>query len=196
MYRQYRTQTTVIPTIVTHSVESTGGVHSGRVDEGVSTTEIIPTTGSNETGMIDTEWERHQNNLRGEILKKKDNIILKKSFLQEMYIRDIVSVSNGTVFVRIPFDLHSNDCGSPDCYRTEVSFHFKLGNSFKFPQKIPFQEHEDGCVEHETKISGTFELQELTDEYVIYHSVKDKKTLVLFRTNEKSGEYAYYVTNA
>ncbi|MBP7884901.1 hypothetical protein KAZ93_01810 [Patescibacteria group bacterium] len=195
IYRQYRTQTTVTPTIVTHSVESTGGGYSGTIP---ITTLMTGTneTGASATGDEDAAWAKHQNDLRNEILEKKENTILKESFLQEMYIRNIVSVANGLVFVRIPFDLHANDCGSPDCYRTEVSFHFKIGNSLKFPQKIPFQEHEDGCDTSETKISGTLELKELTDDYVIYHSVKNKKTLVLFRTNEKSGEYAYYVTNA
>ncbi|MBP7884900.1 hypothetical protein KAZ93_01805 [Patescibacteria group bacterium] len=48
IYRQYRTQTTVTPTIVTHSVESTGGGYSGRVDEGISTTEIMPITGNDQ----------------------------------------------------------------------------------------------------------------------------------------------------
>ncbi len=105
-------------------------------------------------------------------------------------------MSGGIVFFNISFDLHSSDCGSPDCYQTEVSFHFKLGNTFKFPQKIPFQEHEDGCDTSEKKISGTFELQELNEKYVIYYSTKYNRTLVLFSSNKESGTYAYYVTDA
>jgi len=117
--------------------------------------------------------------------------------LQEIYaIRNVVSVSGGIVFFDISFDLHGNDCGSPDCYRTDVSFNFKLGDTLKFPQKLAFQEHEDGCDTSEKKISGTFELQELNEKYVIYYSTKYKRTLVLFSSNKESGTYAYYVTDA
>jgi hypothetical protein len=147
---------------------------------------------NNTTDNTEDDWQKHQDSLRSEILKRKENKIVKESFLQEMYIRDIVRVSNDSVLVDIPFNLHGFDCGAPDCYSTDVSFGFKLGDSLKFPETLPFNEHESGCVP-ETRLSGVFQLQEQTAEHVIYHSAKHKRTLVLFNA-KKIGEIggAYY----
>ena len=140
------------------------------------------------------EFDDHQDSLRTEILKRKRNNILKESFLQEMYIRNVISISNDSLFVVIPFDVHSNDCGAPDCFSTDVYFSFKLGNTLVFPQKIQFEEHERGCIEEEYKLSGHFTLIEETSDRIIYHSKEQKRTLVLFRTREESGTFAFYFT--
>jgi hypothetical protein len=142
-------------------------------------------------GETTDNWQKHQDSLRSEILKRKENKLVKESFLQEMYIRDIVRVSNDSVLVHIPFNLHGFDCGAPDCYSTDVSFGFKLGDSLKFPETLPFKEHEFGCVP-ETRLSGVFQLQEQTAEHVIYHSTKHKRTLVLFSNYKIWGTTAYY----
>jgi hypothetical protein len=137
-------------------------------------------------------WEKHEDSLRHEILKRKENNILKESFLQEMYIRNVVSVLKDSLFVSIPFNLHGPDCGAPDCYQTDVSFSFKLGDTLRFPKELQFQEHEHGCVDKEIKISGVFQLKEVSSNHVIYHSTKYNRTLVLFNTNKESGAYAFY----
>jgi hypothetical protein len=106
-----------------------------------------------------------------------------------------VDIVNNNVEVKIPFDLHGPDCGAPDCYSTELSFSFRIIDTLIFPAKLPFREHEHGCIEKESRISGAFELVEQTKNYVIYHSAKHRRTLVLFATLAESGSIAYYFTN-
>jgi len=143
-------------------------------------------------GLNILNWKKYEDSLRNEILKRKENKILKEGFLQEMYIRNVVTVSNENLFVTIPFNLHASDCGAPDCYSTDISFSFKLGDTLIFPKKIPFQEHEHGCVEKERKLAGTFQLMEQADKHIIYHSAKFKRTLVLFSSAKESGTIAYF----
>lgn len=145
-----------------------------------------------DTRTTELTWEQYQDSLREEILKRKENIVLKNSFLQEMYIRNLVKVLNDSLFVIIPFNLHGPDCGAPDCYSTDVSFSFKLGDSLIFPEKLQFAEYEHGCIDHEKTLSGNFQLIEQTGKHIIYHSVKEKKTLVLFSTNKHTGTLACY----
>lgn len=141
-----------------------------------------------------TEWKKHEDSLREEILKRKENRILKESFLQEMYIRNVVTVSGDSLFFKIPFDLHGLDCGAPDCYSTDVSFHFRLGNTVTFPKILSVDEYEHGCVPKEKHLSMDFQLVEQTDKYVIYHSIRQKRTLALMNSNEYCGTTAYYFT--
>ena len=141
------------------------------------------------------EWEKREDSLRNVILSKKRNVILKESFLQEMYIRDIVKVSNDSLYITIPFNLHGPDCGAPDCYTTDVSFSLRLGDTLIFPQKLQFQEHLHGCVSNEERLSGDFQLVEQTGRHIIYHSAGHKKTLVLFGSNKDCGTTAYYFTD-
>ena len=148
-----------------------------------------------ETAKLTTlEWEKQEDSIRNEILKRKDNKIVKESFLQEMYIRNVVAVSNDSLFFNIPFNLHGPDCGAPDCYSTDISFNFRLGNTLIFPKTLPFDEHEQGCVDKEKRFKGSFQLVEQTDKHIIYHSIKHRRTLVLFRSNKDNGTTAYYFT--
>jgi len=140
------------------------------------------------------DWEKHQDSLRNEILNGKKNKFLRESFLQEMYIRNVVTISKDSLVVNIPFNLHGPDCGAPDCYSTDISFTFKLADIFIFPKNLQFQEHEHGCVDKELKLSGIFQLVEETENHVIYYSTKYKRTLVIFNSNEKNGTTAFYFT--
>jgi len=182
--KQQNEQKTTAKDKVVHSIDSIPNVNSQKNNDGKQKTP--------DSDFI--VWEKYEDSLRNEILNRKENNILKQSFLQEMYIRNVVTVLNGNLFFIIPFDLHSRDCIAPDCYRTDVSFGFKLGNTLRFPEKLQFKEHEHGCVDNETTISDFFQLKELSANYVIYHSAKYKRTLVLFRINNKSGAYAFYFT--
>jgi hypothetical protein len=118
--------------------------------------------------------------------------VLKNSLLQEIYLRGVAQPVGDSVRVRIRFNLHGFDCGAPDCYTTEVSFGLKLGRKITFPQNLKFREHEYGCVDKETRQAGEFDLVELTDNHVIYHSAKPQRTLVLFSFSEKTFTSAYY----
>lgn len=149
---------------------------------------------ANQTDLFWSDRQK-QDSLRNEILKLKENNVLKTGFLQELYIRNAVTVSNDTVYFNIPFDLHAPDCGVPDCYSTDISFHFKLGATFSFPKHVPFTEFEHGCVDKPRQESGEFELIEHTDEHVIYHASTLKKTLVLFSSYDTENTTALYYTN-
>ena len=140
------------------------------------------------------EWEKHEDFLRNEILNHKDNKTLKESFLQEMYIRNVVRVLKDSVLVNIPFNLHGPDCGAPDCYSTDISFGFRFSDTLAFPKDIQFQEYEHGCVDKEKRLTGRFKLIEQTNRYIIYHSINYKRTLVLFSSNKENGTTAYYFT--
>ena len=59
---------------------------------------------------------------------------------------------------------------------------------------MQFQEHVYGCVDKEKQLSGNFQLREQTNKYVIYHTTKHKRILVLFSSNEGVGTTAYYFT--
>ena len=146
------------------------------------------------TGIDFNNWEKYQDSLRNVILNRKKNKVLKESFLQEMYIRNVATISNDTVTLNIPFDVHGPDCGAPDCYSTDISFSFKLGDKLIFPNNIKFFEDEHGCVEKEQKFSGDFKLLEETTDHVIYYSEKHKRTLVLFSSNKENGTTAFYFT--
>lgn len=156
---------------------------------------VIDEKVNNKTTVKDiVDWEKYQDSLRNEILNRKKNKLLKESFLQEMYIRNVATISNDSVYVNIPFDLHGPDCGAPDCYSTDIRFSFKLGDKLIFPKKISFTEYEHGCVDKEQKLQGIFQLQEETTNHVIYYSTKHKRTLVLFSSNKENETTAFYFT--
>ena len=161
---------------------------------------IPPVLVSNETVNNKTtekdfvDWEKYQDSLRNELLNGKKNKILKESFLQEIYIRNVATIFNDSVTVNIPFNVHGPDCGAPDCYSIDISFSFKLGDKLIFPKKISFCEYEHGCVDREQKLSGIFQLLEENTNYVIYYSTKYKRTLVIFSSNKENGTTAFYFT--
>jgi len=175
----------------TKTSQNTTPLDSGNISPVLATDEKI----NNKTTEKDfVDWEKYQDSLRNEILNRKKNKILKESFLQEMYIRNVATISNDSVTVNIPFNVHGPDCGAPDCYSTDISFGFKLGYKLIFPKKISFTEYEYGCVDKEQKLSGIFQLQEETTNHVIYYSTKHKRTLVLFSSNKENGTTAFYFT--
>ncbi|MFV0541344.1 MAG: hypothetical protein ACK5MZ_08935 [Aestuariibaculum sp.] len=141
------------------------------------------------------DWQQYQDSLRKELLKSKENEFLKNSFLQEMYIRNVVTISNDSLLFNIPFNVHGPDCGAPDCYSTDISFSFKFGDTLVFPKNLPFQEQEYGCTGKEIYLSGNFKLIEQTEKYIIYNSTKHKRTLVLFNSKKDTETTAFYFTN-
>ena len=181
---QQDNQKTTTQEKVIHSIDSISKANSSKLNDTKHTVA--------DTNFI--AWQKYQDTLRNEILKRKENNILKQSFLQEMYIRNVVRILNDSLFFLISFDLHGRDCIAPDCYQTDVSFRFKFVDSLRFPEQLQFQEHEHGCVDNETKVVGSFQLKELGPNHVIYHSNKYRRTLVLFRTNKESGTSAFYFT--
>ncbi len=141
-------------------------------------------------------WERHQDSLRQVLLQSKNDEILKQSLFSELYLRGLARRTDGQVQVSIPFDLHSNDAGAPDCYINELNFKFPVEQKVEFPESLVFYEREHGCIDKESTTLGKFTLQEETKEQVVYVSERPARTLVLFSGNQKSGSYAYYFASA
>jgi hypothetical protein len=138
---------------------------------------------------------QNQDSLRTVVLKSKTNKILKESFLQELYIRNAVDVKNNEIVGNIVFNLHGPDCGAPDCFSNDVSFKMKLNNPFRFPKMIEITEKEVGCIEKKHQYKDTFVLVEESKNFVLYHSAKLKKSLILFRNYKNFGSTAFYFTN-
>jgi hypothetical protein len=71
----------------------------------------------------------------------------------------------------------------------------KLTNPFKFPKTLEITEKEVGCIETKHQYKDTFVLVEESKNFVLYHSVKLKKSLILFRNYKDFGSTAFYFVN-
>jgi hypothetical protein len=140
----------------------------------------------------DQNWDSNQDSLRNVLLARKENETIKTSFLQELYIRNVVALENDSLVFNIPFDLHGPDCGAPDCYSTDIQFSIGFNNKVSFPKTILITEHENGCIDTPITISALFKLIEATENHVIYHSALYNRTLVLFDSNKATGTSAFY----
>ena len=114
--------------------------------------------------------------------------------MEELYIRNLVSVSSNELTFNLPFDLHGFDCGAPDCYSTDLSFSFPHNNELEFPNELSFTIHEHGCKEPEFRKEGTYKLVEQEKNYVNYYSTEHKSNLVIIGDDERF-EYIYYFTD-
>jgi len=146
---------------------------------------------ANESGDKFVYLDRHQDSLRTLLLESKPNESLKSSVLQELYIRGLVKEDYGKIHFYLPLNLHSLDCGAPDCYTTDIHFQLEAGAQLQFPPKVVFTLRESGCIDEETEVQGTFELQEATTNHLHYYSPGDKSSLVIFKTDERR-QYLYY----
>ena len=142
-----------------------------------------------------TASAQNQDSLRTILLKSKTNKILKESFLQELYIRNAVEIKNKEIVATINFNLHGPDCGAPDCFSNNISFKMKLNNPLKFPKTLEISEKENGCIEIKKQYKDTFVLIEESKSFILYHSAKLKKSLILFRNYKDFGSTAFYFVN-
>ncbi|WP_375558990.1 hypothetical protein ACE193_14760 [Bernardetia sp. OM2101] len=95
-------------------------------------------------------WEEKQDSIRNTILKSKPNATLKSNFFQEFYIKGFVKQVDDKIEFDLPFDLHSFDCGAPDCYSTKLNFTIPAKKPVKFPKQITCVFLEKGCdIENE-----------------------------------------------
>lgn len=145
-----------------------------------------------EAKMDISDFVEYQDSLRKVLLDMKTNKNLKSSVLQELYIRGLVVQVNQTIEFNLPFDLHSFDCGAPDCYSTDITFKIPASNPINFPSKIRFKLNEYGCeIDEEIVIEGIFDLVEESPAYINYYSDNTKGSLIVLR-DEKS---LYYFPN-
>ena len=143
---------------------------------------------TNKTGTFSSVY--FQDSLRGALLERKTNDNLKSSVLQELYIRGLAKEVDQMITFFLPFDLHSFDCGAPDCYSTDITFKIPLSNPISFPSQIQFKLREHGCgIDEEIIIEDVFDLMEESTEYVNYYSDNIKGSLVILGT--KRGLYFF-----
>ena len=117
-------------------------------------------------------FKETQDSLRIMLFNSKTNDNLKSSILQELYLRGLVNQIDDKIKFQLPFDLHSFDCGAPDCYSTNITFEIQATDPIVFPKKINYKIVEQGCVDQEESYNGVFELMEQSPEFVNYYSQK------------------------
>lgn len=152
----------------------------------------------NQTSVDDplSAWEKQNDSIRTALLTAKENDLLKESFFQEFYLRDAIEALGDSLYFNIRFDLHGLDCGTPDCYGTDLSFYMKLGDFIEFPKNLYVLADENGCLDKENLKMGEFQLIDHTQEYVIYHCPKLRNSLVLFSQRKESQGQAFYLEDA
>lgn len=141
------------------------------------------------------KFEKEQDSLRIVLLNKKENKKLSNSVFQELYIRDIVNIQSDKLLFDVNLDLHFWDCGAPDSYSHILSFTLKINQIHNLPKKLLVTETE---IENEQKSLAKvieFELLHSKKDFLVYHSEKFKKTLVIFKTDKASGTSLYYFQN-
>lgn len=127
---------------------------------------------------LNLQFETKQDSLRNLLLNLKPNQYLKSSILKELYIKGLIDQVGDKIKFHLPFDLHSFDCGAPDCYSTDITFEIQAKEVVKFPLKLSFHIFEHGCLDNEISINAEFQLMEQTPQYLNYYSKKMKSNLV------------------
>jgi len=127
-----------------------------------------------------SSFKLKQDSIRSLILETKQNKILRNSFLQELYIKNLVTEKDNQFNFELPFDLHSLDCLAPDCYVTKISFSIPKSKSILFPKEIKISIVEEGCgIEIEIKKNISFILIESSNDYINYYSEKLHSNLII-----------------
>lgn len=137
---------------------------------------------------IQASFEKRQDSLRIKLFNSKPNENLKSSLLEELYLRGLVNQVGNQINFLLPFDLHSLDCGAPDCYSTDITFTIPAKKPVEFPNKIDFQLFEHGCTDKEILINGSFLFVEQSSKYINYYSKENKSNLLI----GKNGELFYF----
>lgn len=137
------------------------------------------------------DWEDYQDSLRTELLNSKPNNFLKGSLIEELYIRNVVTLSEDSIYFEIPFNLHGFDCGAPDCYSTDMKFGFPHENKLEFPNRIVYSIHEHGCVDTESRLTSDMILLNQNNRFISYYSPEQRGNLIIIG-NDKRKEYVYY----
>ena len=133
------------------------------------------------------KFTKRQDSLRNELLKIKNDKLLLNSVFEEHYIRGLVKKEKNYLKFVLPFNLHSLDCGAPDCYTTELTFKIVNNSPLKLPLKINIKGVEYGCVETHSWWHD-FKLVESSDELANYYSAELKSNLFF----TKKGRLIYF----
>ncbi len=135
----------------------------------------------------DNKFAAYQDSIRTVLLASKTNSELKtNNILQELYIRGLVNEVNAKIRFQLPFNLHSFDCGAPDCYTTDVLFNIKATVPIRFPKVIKVQILEHGCgIPTAMRTNATFKLVEQTTDYINYYSKEARSNLIIIGSTKE-----------
>jgi hypothetical protein len=133
------------------------------------------------------KFQKRQDSLRNEILRIKNDKLLLNTVFEEHYIRGLVTNEKNFLKFELPFNLHSLDCGAPDCYTTELKFEIPNNSPLKLPNQIKINGTEYGCVENQNW-TNDFKLVESNEQLVNYYSVDLKSNLYF----TKKGRLIYF----
>ena len=84
------------------------------------------------------DYESYQRAVRKLVLQQMKYSILKNTSLEEFYLQGFANTTEDSIKVHLPFNLHTFDCGAPDCYTTEVSFRLTNKKPIVFPRFTSF----------------------------------------------------------
>lgn len=119
---------------------------------------------------------------------------LKNGLWAIFYERKVLSFKDNTLFFSFKFDLNSDGGIVPDTYGSYLKFKFEVEDEVTFPEEVSFKEKEFSEAEEMPmmEFEGKFKKVAVSDEFIIYSSLKPVRTLVLLKNNERTGNCAYY----
>ncbi len=153
----------------------------GKINTQTKVISEIIITENKKVSNLEVAFEEIQDSLRILILNSKPNTNLKSnSVLQELYIRGLVNQIDDKIKFELPFNLHGFDCGTPDCYSTDITFDIRAKDPIEFPKTINVKLLEHGCgIESALSENGIFKLIEESPKSVNYYSKKHNSNLVI-----------------
>lgn len=144
------------------------------------------------------DYDQYQDSLRCVLKQLKNNRAFSNPFLEELYLRDLFSMKKDSVKFMIPFDSHSNDCGAPDCYVTQVEFVLAYSDSILLPDSLKITYRDVGCYNQFTIPSTSyFYLINRGVDILVYYNWYYRASLVFFteQGKKKSSSYSFFIEN-
>lgn len=142
------------------------------------------------------DWLDNQLKIKQQLLQKLPDTALKNSPFQELYLKDMIQDSANVYYVNISFNLHGFDCGAPDCFATDVSFHIdKQSLTQQVSTPLVYQASTAGCgYETPSVYQGKFNVMTFNRDSLVLQDSEMFNTLYILR-NDSNQIYAYYYEN-
>ncbi len=139
-----------------------------------------------------SNFEKEQDSLRTILIHRKENKDILNSVFQELYIRDNLEIKGEIIIFNIYLDLHFWDCGAPDIFTHHLNFNINKKQINNLPKRLLITETKIEKEKKDLNKKIEFELLCSKNDYFIYHSEKFRKTLIVFKSDKKSGTSLYY----
>jgi hypothetical protein len=144
---------------------------------------------------IAAQYSKTQDSLRNVLLSNKPDEQIKQSVFQELYIRNVINVTNNVLLFTIHLNLHAWDCGASDDYSNTLTFTIQKEQLNTIPNKLTISEKTHGEKIKTTTTQVKLELIKQRTDFIIYHNEKMRKTLIIFKNIDKVGTALYYFQN-